>query len=68
MEMKLPEAWSPLANTIPALWEVHWNVQHKETCNNRRELTEHILSNTPPAFGKIYFIYLKILTFPTNAV
>ena len=34
-----------------------------------RELAEHILfSNTPPAFGKIHFIYLKILTFPTNAV
>ena len=30
MEMKLPEAWSPLANTIPALEEVHRNGQHKE--------------------------------------
>ena len=31
MEMKLPGAWSPLANTIPALGEVHRNAQHKET-------------------------------------
>ena len=25
MEMKLPEAWSPLANTLPAFKEVHRN-------------------------------------------
>ena len=43
MEMKLPEAWSPLANTIPALGEVHRNAQHKETWNHWQELAEHSL-------------------------
>ncbi len=48
MEMKLQEAWSPLANTLPAFRELHRNGQHNETWNNRREPAEHIpLSNTP---------------------
>ena len=33
MEMKLPEAWSPLANTLPAFKEVHRNGQHKGICS-----------------------------------
>ena len=41
MEMKLPEAWSSLANTLPAFGEVHRNAQHKETWNNCRELAAH---------------------------
>ena len=41
MEMKLPEAWSPLANTIPAFKEVHRNVLHKETEYHGREFAGH---------------------------
>ena len=52
MEMKLPGAWSPLANTIPALGEVHRNVQHKETWNHLQELAEHSLFLTRLRFHR----------------
>ena len=73
MEMKLPEAWSPLANTLPALGEVHRNVQHKETWNHWRELAEHTLFLIRPYFTPFcatYFRYalIKISILPSNTL
>ena len=53
MEMKLPEMWSPLANTVPALAEVQRNALHKETCKHGRDSPNITFFNT--AILEYYF-------------